>query len=223
VSGQILAAGVAVLAAFVAARRRVIGVELAAALVAGVACVGAGSPLVAAPAAVSCGLGAHVLGGRRRAARARARSAAILRDLPDALQLLAVAAGSGAPLPRAAAACARHVAAPLGDCLARAARAAEAPAGPRLSTALRREDPVLRPLAALVNASEELGTPLVAELTALAADERERRSRVVRRRAAEAAPRMMLVIGTLLAPAALLVIVGGEALAFAASLGGGRP
>jgi hypothetical protein len=115
------------------------------------------------------------------------------------------------------------VAAPLGDCLARAARAAEAPAGPRLSTALRREDPVLRPLAALVNASEELGTPLVAELTALAVDERERRSRVVRRRAAEAAPRMMLVIGTLLAPAALLVIVGGEALAFASSLGGGAP
>jgi len=170
----------------------------------------------------ACGGAVMVLGRRRRARlRASLLADAHLRDLPDALELLAAAVDGGAPLPRSLAAVAPHVPDPLGAALGRAAGAANAPTGPRLGTAIRDEHPALRPLAAIVAQSDELGTPLAPALRVLAADERARRRSASRERAAAAAPRMMLVVGLVLAPAALILIVGAQALALIDALGPG--
>jgi tight adherence protein C len=115
------------------------------------------------------------------------------------------------------------VPAPLGAALAAAAEDAARPAGPRPGAALAARHPCLRPLAAIVAQSDELGTPLAPALRLLAADERARRRALARERAAAAAPRMMLVVGLVLAPAALLLIVGAQALVLVDALRSGRP
>ena len=139
-------------------------------------------------------------------------------------RLLAAAVDGGAPRARSLAAVARHLPPPLGTTLAVAAAAAAQPAGPMLGAALATGHPVLRPLAAIVAQSDELGTPLAPALRLLAGDERARRRAAARERAAAAAPRMMLVVGLVLAPAALLLIVGAQALVLVDTLGpGGRP
>jgi hypothetical protein len=78
----------------------------------------------------------------------------------------------------------------------------------------------MRALAALLRASDELGTPLAGEVRTLAEDTREAIVRDTRLRAAAAGPKLMLVVGGLLAPAALLLIVGSEVLTVIASLRG---
>jgi Flp pilus assembly protein TadB len=136
-----------------------------------------------------------------------------MRELPDAVDLLAAAIAGGAPLDRGLLLVSRHVADPLGPLFRSAARSGERPAD-----VLRRGDEALAPLAALIGASEELGTPLAAPLRQLAADLREARGREVRLRAAAAGPRMMLVVAALLAPAALLLVVGTEVLSVVEAL-----
>ena len=162
---------------------------------------------------------------RRRARRDAAAAAdGLLRDLPDALELLAAAVDGGAPLARSLEAVALHAPPPLGPVLAAAAAEAYEVGGPPLGRAIAERHAVLRPLGAIVAQSDELGTPLAPALRLLAGDERARRRSAARERAAAAAPRMMLVVGLVLAPAALLLIVGAQALTLVDALGsGGRP
>jgi Flp pilus assembly protein TadB len=139
------------------------------------------------------------------------------RDLPDVVDLLAAAVAGGAPVDRALQLVSRYAAPPLGDMLQRAVRSSDRP-----SAVLRLADPQLAPLAALLAAAEELGTPLAAPLRQLAADLRERHAREVRLRAAAVGPRMMLVVAALLAPAALLLVVGTELLSVVDAMRGIR-
>ncbi len=176
----------------------------------------------------TAGLLAGVLGGlalarffsaRRHRLAEEALDAALLRDLPDALELVASALQSGAPTHRAFGVVSGHLAEPLGSLVRRAVRQSEAPTGPSLSEAIREARPsVLRPLAACLSASEELGTPLAPALVVLARDERDRRRTAIRIQIARVSPRVTLVISTVLAPASLILIVGAQALTLLGAL-----
>ena len=166
--------------------------------------------LLTCAALLACAAALPAFWRARTATRAaEARSRALRRELPDAVELLAAAIDGGAPVDRALHAVAGHVAEPLASELR---RAAEPGAAERPGAVLGRQ-PALRPLGALVASSEELGVPLASALRSLAAHERERRRREIRLRAAAAGPRMTLVVAGLLAPAALLLVVGAEVLA----------
>jgi tight adherence protein C len=156
---------------------------------------------------------ARFVRARRHRLQEEAGDAALLGDLPDALDLVAAALQSGAPTTRAFAVVATHLGGPLGPILRTAVRRAEEPVGPTLSEAIRSARPrVLRPLAACLSASEELGTPLAPALRVLARDERERRRVAIRIQIARVSPRVTLVVSTVLAPASLILIVGAQAL-----------
>ena len=175
--------------------------------------------LAGAVAGVACLRFARV---RRARLADAALDTALLSDLPDALELIAAALVSGAPTGRAVAVVAAHVASPLGPVLSTACRQADDPAGPPLSVAIRAGRPaVLRPLAACLSASEELGTPLAPALRVLAQDERERRRVAIRTQIARVSPRVTLVVSTVLAPASLILIVGAQALTMAQAFRGG--
>jgi pilus assembly protein TadC len=160
--------------------------------------------LVAAPAfAIGC-----AREDARRRARAARRDRAVRRQLPQALELLGSVLDGGAPTYVALSAIADRCDEPLASALRDVAGGA-APA-----------PPAMRALAALLRASDELGTPLAGEVRTLAEDTREAIVRDTRLRAAAAGPKLMLVVGGLLAPAALLLIVGSEVLTVIASLRG---
>ena len=165
---------------------------------------------------LACAAPAFAAGCVRSTARRRARVArldrTLRRQLPQALELLGSVLDGGAPSSTALVAIARRLDEPLASALRAAASRPGDPTGPIT--------PAMRPLVALLRASDELGTPLAAEVRVLAEDTREAIGRDARLRAAAAGPKMMLVIGCLLAPASLLLIVGSEVLTVIASLRG---
>ncbi|MDX6561360.1 MAG: tight adherence protein [Gaiellales bacterium] len=173
-------------------------------------------------AIVECaGVGAVLLGIRRRDVVARARrDAALAAALPDALDLLAACVEGGATLDHALAAVAPHVDGALGPRFG-------ACAAQLRSTRPRRE--VLRALGGpsvreldraghALAAADELGSPLASTLTEQAAMQRELARLGVRERAAAAGPKIALVVAVTLVPSALVLVLGSQALSLLAGV-----
>ncbi len=140
---------------------------------------------VLAPAAVPAGLVAWALPGVKARRSERRRLAALAADLPDVVDLLVLAVGSGLTVHLAVRNVARRAPGPLGAELRRACD--EATLGRRLGDALAdlpsRAGDAVRPLVAALLASERYGAPLGTGLERLALEVRADR----RRRAEEAA------------------------------------
>ncbi|MBF6621474.1 MAG: type II secretion system F family protein [Patulibacter sp.] len=143
---------------------------------------------------------------RRRTTR---RAAAMLRALPDTIDLLRIALRSGRSVPDALARVGAHHHGELGAELRRTAGEVRigVPVDVAL-TGLRRRCPAegAAELAALLRRAHHQGSPVGDGLQALADDLRDRRARAAIDRAARAAPKIQLVVALLLVPAAMLLI-----------------
>jgi tight adherence protein C len=243
VSGAAVLAGVAVLLAAAAARElalerllsslgrrlpltarlpeKALGAVLGGigALVAAPAAPGRTSLLVAVGLPVAGYLAPDVL----RERRARRRHRRLVAALPDALDLLAVSAGSG----RGPAAGLEQLAQAGEGPLAEELRltVAELSCGTPLSAALaslRRRVPgaELARLVAAIERSRQLGSPLADQLRRQATALRRDGRREVEDRAARAAPKIQLVVALVLVPSVLLMITAGLIANAGALLGG---
>jgi tight adherence protein C len=159
--------------------------------------------VLAAPA------GAFVAPDAWLARATRRRSAAIVAELPEVLDLLHVAVSAGLPALRALGEVGRRRGGPLAaELRTAAARAAlGVPHGQALERLARRcPHEGVTALVAALGRSERHGAPLAPALHALAADARAQRAQRVRERAARAAPKIQLVIALLLVPAVMLLV-----------------
>jgi tight adherence protein C len=197
--------------------------SLGAALLAKLACAAAGgiAALLAAPAApgrlailVAVGVPAagFVLPDALLEREARRRRRRLLAALPDALDLLAVASGSGRSPAAGFAEIARSGDGPLAEELRMTA--AELSCGRPLSEALRglRErvpGSEVATLCASIERSRRLGSPLADQLRRQSAALRRNQRRSVEERAARAAPKIQLVVALILVPSVLLLIAAG--------------
>ncbi|MFA4930091.1 MAG: type II secretion system F family protein, partial [Patulibacter sp.] len=167
--------------------------------------VGSGGVLLAVAVPVGCGLGPDIL-LRRRTAR---RAAAMLRTLPDTIDLLRIALRSGRSVPETLARVGAHQHDELGTELRRTAGEVRlgVPVDAALS-GLRRRCPAegAGELVALLRRAHHQGAAVADGLQALADDLRDRRSRRAIDRAARAAPKIQLVVALLLVPAAMLLL-----------------
>jgi tight adherence protein C len=234
VSGAGLSAALAVLLAAFAAREllrdRVPGIEklpfgiprprLLAGRLSGVL-AGALMGILASPVApgrlsivVLLGLPAagFVLPDALAARRERLRRRRLVAALPDALDLLAVSAGSG----RGAAAGIEQLARAGEGPLAEEMRltVAELSCGVPLSAALaslrsRVPGSELATLVAAIERSRRFGSPLAEQLQRQAVSLRRDSRRAVEERAARAAPKIQLVVALVLVPSVLLMIAAG--------------
>ena len=144
-----------------------------------------------------------------RAARRRRRR--LLAALPDALDLLAVNAGAGRD-PAAGFAQLARGEGPLAEEMRIAV--AELSCGAPFAAALRSlrhrlPGPELATLAATIERSRRLGSPLAEQLRRQAAGLRRDGRRAVEERAARAAPKIQLVVALVLVPSVLLMIAAG--------------
>jgi tight adherence protein C len=144
--------------------------------------------------------------------RARLRRRRLIAALPDALDLLAVSAGTG----RGPAAGIEQVASAGKGPLAEELRltVADLSCGVPLTVALdslRRRVPSgeLARLVAAIERSRQLGSPLADQLREQATSLRRDSRRAVEERAARAAPKIQLVVALVLVPSVLLMIVAG--------------
>ena len=182
---------------------------------------GAALGLIAAPAApgrlsllvlVGLPLAGFVVPDALRERRARHRHRRLVAALPDALDLLAVSAGSGRGPAAGIEQLARAGEGPLAEELRRTA--AELSCGVPLSAALqslRRRVPggELATLAAAIERSRRFGSPLADQLRRQATALRRDSRRAVEERAARAAPKIQLVVALVLVPSVLLMIAAG--------------
>ncbi|MBI1843778.1 MAG: type II secretion system F family protein [Actinobacteria bacterium] len=149
---------------------------------------GAGSLLVFPPVAAVVLFAGFALPTLRKRSDRRRRSSALLRHLPEVVDLMHLAAGAGLNVSLAVSAVARRAPSPFAEELTRAAE--EAAMGRRLADALEdvvgRTDEVVRPLISALVAAERYGAPLSETLGRLADEVRGQR----RRRAEEAARRV---------------------------------
>lgn len=144
--------------------------------------------------------------------RARRRRRALLAALPDALDLLAVSAGSGRGPAAGLEQLARAGEGPLAEELRMAV--AELSCGRPLSAtlgSLRARVPggELATLVAAIERSRRFGSPLAEQLLRQAGALRREGRRAVEERAARAAPKIQLVVALVLVPSVLLVIAAG--------------
>jgi tight adherence protein C len=198
-------------------------VSLAAVLVAklaGVAC-GALAALEAAPAApghsavlVAIGLPAagFVVPDALLEREARRRRRRLVGALPDALDLLAVSAGSGRGVAVGLEQLARAGEGPLAEELRIVA--AELSCGMPLGAALRSlrarvPGSELATLVAAIERSRRFGSPLAEQLRRQAGALRRDSRRAVEEQAARAAPKIQLVVALILVPSVLLMIAAG--------------
>jgi tight adherence protein C len=147
-----------------------------------------------------------------RQRRARRRHRRLLAALPDALDLLAVSAGSG----RGPAAGIEQLAQAGEGPLAEELRltAAELSCGVPLSAALqslrtRVPGGEMATLVATIERSRRFGSPLADQLRRQATALRRDSRRAVEERAARAAPKIQLVVALVLVPSVLLMIAAG--------------
>jgi tight adherence protein C len=147
-----------------------------------------------------------------RQRRARRRHRRLLRALPDALDLLAISAGSGRGPAAGIEQLARAGEGPLAEELRLAV--AELSCGVPLGTALeglRRRVPgsEVATLVAAIERSRKFGSPLADQLRRQAGALRRDSRRAVEERAARAAPKIQLVVALVLVPSVLLMIAAG--------------
>jgi len=144
--------------------------------------------------------------------RARQRQRRLVAALPDALDLLAVSAGSGRGPAAGLEQLARAGKGPLAEelRLAVAELSCGVPLGAALA-ALRRRVPgsELATLVAAIERSRRFGSPLADQLQRQAAALRRDSRRTVEERAARAAPKIQLVVALVLVPSVLLMIAAG--------------
>jgi len=143
--------------------------------------------------------------------QARRRRRRLLAALPDALDLLAVNAGAGRG-PAAGFAQLARGEGPLAEEMRVAV--AELSCGAPFAAALRSlrgrvPGPELATLAATIERSRRLGSPLAEQLRRQAAALRRDGRRAVEERAARAAPKIQLVVALVLVPSVLLMIGAG--------------
>ncbi len=140
---------------------------------------------------------------------ARRRQRRLIAALPDALDLLAVSAGSGRGAAAGLAQLARAGEGPLADELR--ITAAELSCGRPLSAALsglraRVPGSELAALVASIERSRRFGSPLADQLRRQAGALRRDSRRAVEERAARAAPKIQLIVALVLVPSVLLMI-----------------
>lgn len=193
----------------------------------GVLALGVAAPAVVfAPAAglllVPAAALAPLVVGRAVLARARARRDAVVGDLPDLLDLLAICVESGMAVDPALGLGADRLGGALGQEVGRVLEDL------RLGTPRRRAyeslgrrvgaPEVVDVVGALLQA-EELGTPLSRTLAAQAAALRAGRRQWARDRAAAAAPKIQLVVALVMVPAVLLLVLGVMVIEFSRQVG----
>jgi tight adherence protein C len=144
--------------------------------------------------------------------RARQRQRRLVAALPDALDLLAVSAGSGRGPAAGIEQLARAGDGPLAEELR--LTVAELSCGVPLSAALaslRSRVPGSEPatLVAAIERSRKFGSPLAEQLRRQATALRRDSRRAVEERAARAAPKIQLVVALVLVPSVLLMIAAG--------------
>lgn len=147
-----------------------------------------------------------------RERRARRRHRRLVAALPDALDLLAVSAGSGRGPAAGLEQLAKAGEGPLAEELR--LTTAELSCGTPLGEALRSlrtrvPGPELARLAASIERSRQLGSPLADQLRRQATALRRDSRREVEDRAARAAPKIQLVVALVLVPSVLLMITAG--------------
>jgi tight adherence protein C len=185
-----------------------------------VACalVGGMAAMLAAPAApgrtaflvvVGLPLAGFLAPDALRARRERRRHRRLLRALPDALDLLAVSAGSGRGPAAGIEQLARAGEGPLAEELRLAV--AELSCGVPLGAALeglrtRVPGSEMATLVAAIERSRKFGSPLADQLRRQASALRRDSRRAIEERAARAAPKIQLVIALVLVPSVLLMI-----------------
>jgi tight adherence protein C len=218
-SRTLVAAGVSGPAAADSLRRARAGGMLLGALM-GTALAVLSIPLVLlAPVLV---VGLRLLPDRLVTARAAHRRLAIIRALPDLLDLMVICVESGMALDPALRMAAARLGGPLGDEIG-ATLDMQALGTPRrdayraLSDRVGSDD-VARLVAALMQA-EELGTPLAHALAGQAESLRAARRQLARDRAARAAPRIQLVVALVMVPGALLLVLGVMVVELAGQIG----
>ena len=144
--------------------------------------------------------------------RARERRRRLVAALPDALDLLAVSAGSGRGPAAGIEQLARAGEGPLAEELR--LTVAELSCGIPLGAALaslrsRVSGSELATLVAAIERSRKFGSPLADQLRRQAGALRRDSRRVVEERAARAAPKIQLVVALVLVPSVLLMIAAG--------------
>ena len=178
-------------------------------LVAGAA-LAAAAPVVLPLLPVAVAAGAW-FPGRRLVLRARARGRALLRELPDLLDLLAICVESGMALDPALAVAGERLGGVLGEEVERVLRdlSLGTPRAEAYRDLVERADlpELARTVGALLQA-EELGAPLSRALHGQAESLRAARRQWARDRAARAAPKIQLVVAMLMVPAILLLVIG---------------
>jgi tight adherence protein C len=147
-----------------------------------------------------------------RERRARRRHRRLVAALPDALDLLAVSAGSGRGPAAGFEQLARTGEGPLAEELRLAV--AELSCGVPLSAALeslreRVHGSEMATLVAAIERSRRFGSPLADQLRRQATGLRRDSRRAVEERAARAAPKIQLVVALVLVPSVLLMIAAG--------------
>jgi tight adherence protein C len=182
------------------------------------AVVGGGVGILAAPAApgrtallvvVGMPLAGFVAPDALRARRERRRHRRLIRALPDALDLLAVSAGSGRGPAAGLEQLARAGEGPLAEELR--LTVAELSGGVPLGAALERlrgrvPGSELATLVAAIERSRKFGSPLADQLRRQATALRRDSRRATEERAARAAPKIQLVVALVLVPSVLLMI-----------------
>jgi tight adherence protein C len=144
--------------------------------------------------------------------RARQRQRSLLATLPDALDLLAVSAGSGRGPAAGIEQLARSGEGPLAEELR--LTATDLSCGVPLSAALaslraRVPGGELATLVAAIERSRRFGSPLADQLRRQAGSLRRDHRRAIEERAARAAPKIQLVVALVLVPSVLLMIAAG--------------
>jgi tight adherence protein C len=183
---------------------------------AGVAAAAAVLPLalvapLAGVLAPAIGLAAAIAPSRWLAARQAARRRALVRELPDLLDLLGICVESGMALDPALELAAGRLGGTLGaeidhvlHDLAMGTHRAEA----YRSLVRRTGAPELAQTVAALLQAEELGAPLSRALEGQAEALRVTRRQAARERAARAAPKIQLVVAMLMVPAVLILVLG---------------
>lgn len=185
------------------------------------ACVGFAAGLAAAPAApgrlsilvlVALPVAGFFVPDAVLARRARQRQRRLVAALPDALDLLAVSAGSGRGPVAGIEQLAQAGEGPLAEEMR--LTLAELSCGVPISAALeslRRRVPgsELATLVAAIERSRRFGSPLVDQLRRQSASLRTASRRATEEHAARAAPKIQLVVALVLVPSVLLMIAAG--------------
>jgi tight adherence protein C len=183
---------------------------------AGLVAVAAALPLavvapMAAVLAPALGLGAALAPSRWLAARQSARRRALVRELPDLLDLLGICVESGMALDPALELAAGRLGGALGaeiehvlHDLSLGTHRAEA----YRALVRRTGAPELAQTVAALLQAEELGAPLSRALEGQAEALRVARRQAARERAARAAPKIQLVVALLMVPAVLILVLG---------------